>query len=133
MCVQEVLESWPLSSVLDLKAILDEKVYDSLLTVSIQERGSRAVNVFLFQSESLRVSLRFGRVQRLSASHNKLLLWFSCVLQADYLKKELERLLQNKRDDHRLTNGRLEDEHQLISSIIIFACYADGICDFILQ
>ncbi|KTG40936.1 hypothetical protein cypCar_00046915 [Cyprinus carpio] len=76
--VEEVLESWPLSSVLDLKAVLDERVYDSLLTVSIQERGSRAVSVFLFQSESLR---------------------------ADYLKKDLERLLQNKRDDHRLTNG----------------------------
>lgn len=75
---KEVLESWPLSSVLDLKAVLDERVYDSLLTVSIQERGSRAVSVFLFQSESLR---------------------------ADYLKKDLERLLQNKRDDHRLTNG----------------------------
>lgn len=57
LCVQEVLESWPLSSVLDLKAVLDERVYDSLLTVSIQERGSRAVSVFLFQSESLRVSL----------------------------------------------------------------------------
>lgn len=53
---QEVLESWPLSSVLDLKAVLDESPYDSLLTVSIQERGSRAVSVFLFQSESLRVS-----------------------------------------------------------------------------
>uniref|UniRef100_A0A8C1MHC2 EPS8-like 3a n=1 Tax=Cyprinus carpio TaxID=7962 RepID=A0A8C1MHC2_CYPCA len=75
---KEVLESWPLSSVLDLKAVLDERLYDSLLTVSIQERGSRAVSVFLFQSESLR---------------------------ADYLKKDLERLLQNKRDDHRLTNG----------------------------
>lgn len=75
---KEVLESWPLSSVLDLKAVLDERVYDSLLTVSIQERSSRAVSVFLFQSESLR---------------------------ADYLKKDLERLLQNKRDDHRLTNG----------------------------
>lgn len=75
---KEVLESWPLSSVLDLKAVLDERVYDSLLTVSIQERGSHAVSVFLFQSESLR---------------------------ADYLKKDLERLLQNKRDDHRLTNG----------------------------
>ncbi|XP_016371855.1 epidermal growth factor receptor kinase substrate 8-like protein 3 [Sinocyclocheilus rhinocerous] len=75
---QEVLEAWPLSSVLDLKAVLDERVYNSLLIVSIQERGSRAVSVFLFQSESLR---------------------------ADYLKKGLERLLQNKRDDHRLTNS----------------------------
>ncbi|XP_051766136.1 epidermal growth factor receptor kinase substrate 8-like protein 3 [Ctenopharyngodon idella] len=74
---QEVLESWPLSSVLDLKAILDENPYDSLLTVSIQDRGSRAVSVFLFQSESLR---------------------------ADYLKKGLERLLQNKRDDQRQSN-----------------------------
>uniref|UniRef100_A0A8C1LD51 EPS8-like 3a n=1 Tax=Cyprinus carpio TaxID=7962 RepID=A0A8C1LD51_CYPCA len=75
---KEVLESWPLSSVLDLKAFLDERVYDSLLTVSIQKHGSRAVSVFLFQSESLR---------------------------ADYLKKELEQLLQNKRNDPRLTNG----------------------------
>ncbi|XP_067253022.1 epidermal growth factor receptor kinase substrate 8-like protein 3 isoform X3 [Chanodichthys erythropterus] len=74
---QEVLESWPLSSVLDLKAVLDESPYDSLLTVSIQERGSRAVSVFLFQSESLR---------------------------ADFLKKDLERLLQNKRDDQRQSN-----------------------------
>ncbi|XP_067271307.1 epidermal growth factor receptor kinase substrate 8-like protein 3 isoform X2 [Pseudorasbora parva] len=74
---KEVLESWPLSSVLDLKAVLDESAYDSLLTVSIQDRGSRAVSVFLFQSE---------------------------LLRADYLKKELQRLLQNKRDDHRQSN-----------------------------
>lgn len=73
---KEMLESWPLSSVLDLKAVLDERVYDSLLIVSIQKHGSRAVSVFLFQSESLR---------------------------ADYLKKELEQLLQNKRDDPRLS------------------------------
>ncbi|RXN18978.1 epidermal growth factor receptor kinase substrate 8 3 [Labeo rohita] len=78
LCVQEVLESWALNSILDLKAILDERVYDSLLTVSIQERSSRPVSVFLFQSESLK---------------------------ADFLKKELERLLQNKKDDHRMTNG----------------------------
>ncbi|XP_073700397.1 epidermal growth factor receptor kinase substrate 8-like protein 3 [Garra rufa] len=75
---KEVLESWPLGSILDLKAVLDERVYDSLLTISIQERSSRPVSVFLFQSESLR---------------------------ADVLKNELERLLQSKRDDHRLTNG----------------------------
>ncbi|KAI2644966.1 Epidermal growth factor receptor kinase substrate 8-like protein 3 [Labeo rohita] len=75
---KEVLESWALNSILDLKAILDERVYDSLLTVSIQERSSRPVSVFLFQSESLK---------------------------ADFLKKELERLLQNKKDDHRMTNG----------------------------
>ncbi|XP_048037912.1 epidermal growth factor receptor kinase substrate 8-like protein 3 [Megalobrama amblycephala] len=74
---QEMLESWPLSSVLDLKAVLDESPYDSLLTVSIQERGSRTISVFLFQSESLR---------------------------ADFLKKDLERLLQNKRDDQRQSN-----------------------------
>lgn len=66
---QEVLESWPLSSVLDLKAILDENPYDSLLTVSIQDRGSRAISVFLFQSESLRVSSRLSQDGRsISAS-----------------------------------------------------------------
>ncbi|KAK7126360.1 hypothetical protein R3I94_017745 [Phoxinus phoxinus] len=74
---KETLESWPLSSVLDLQAVLDESPYESLLTVSIQTRGSRAVSVFMFQSESLR---------------------------ADYLKKDLDRLLQNKRDDHRPSN-----------------------------
>ncbi|CAM4662351.1 unnamed protein product [Leuciscus chuanchicus] len=74
---KEVLESWPLNSVVDLKAVLDESPYESLLTVSIQNRGSRAVSVFMFQSESLR---------------------------ADYLKKDLDRLLQNKRDDHRQSN-----------------------------
>ncbi|XP_077081996.1 epidermal growth factor receptor kinase substrate 8-like protein 3 [Siphateles boraxobius] len=74
---KEVLESWPLSSVLDLTAVLGESPYKSLLTVSIQNRGSRDVSVFMFQSESLR---------------------------ADYLKKDLDRLLQNKRDDHRQSN-----------------------------
>ncbi|XP_002666161.1 epidermal growth factor receptor kinase substrate 8-like protein 3 [Danio rerio] len=75
---REVLESWPLSCVLELKAVLDESVYDSLLTVSVQERGSRTVSVFMFQSETLR---------------------------ADYLKKDLQRLLQNSRDDPRQSNS----------------------------
>ncbi|XP_051977594.1 epidermal growth factor receptor kinase substrate 8-like protein 3 [Xyrauchen texanus] len=74
---KDVLESWPLSSVVELKAILDDGIYDSLLTVSVQERGSRATNVYLFQSESLR---------------------------ADYLKKDLERLLRNKKDDRKPSN-----------------------------
>ncbi|XP_051551161.1 epidermal growth factor receptor kinase substrate 8-like protein 3 [Myxocyprinus asiaticus] len=74
---KDVLESWPLSSVVELKAVLDDGIYDSLLTVSVQKRGSRVTNVFLFQSESLR---------------------------ADYLKKDLERLLRNKKDDHKQSN-----------------------------
>ncbi|TRY86007.1 hypothetical protein DNTS_029350, partial [Danionella cerebrum] len=67
---REVLESWSLSSIVDVKAVLDDGVYDSLLTFSTQERRPRAVRVFMFQSPSLR---------------------------ADYLKKDLERIINHRR------------------------------------
>ncbi|KAL6458933.1 hypothetical protein MHYP_G00324050 [Metynnis hypsauchen] len=48
---KEVLESLPLGSIMQTKAILDSCTYDSLLAVTCQENGRRAPNVFLFQCE----------------------------------------------------------------------------------
>lgn len=74
---KEELESWSLSSILDVTAVLDECVYESLLTLSVQDQKSRIISVFLFQTESLR---------------------------ADYMKKDLERFLQRKTREHKQNN-----------------------------
>ncbi|XP_073717380.1 epidermal growth factor receptor kinase substrate 8-like protein 3 isoform X1 [Misgurnus anguillicaudatus] len=74
---KEELESWSLSSILDVSAVLDECVYESLLTLSVQNQKSRIISVFLFQTESLR---------------------------ADYMKKDLERFLQRKTREQKQNN-----------------------------
>ncbi|XP_056614386.1 epidermal growth factor receptor kinase substrate 8 isoform X2 [Triplophysa dalaica] len=67
---KEELESWSFRSVVELRAVLDAGgVFDSLLTLCVQNDTSRVISVFLFQCESLR---------------------------ADYLKKEVERLLHHR-------------------------------------
>lgn len=67
---KEELESWPFSGVVELRAVLDVGgVFDSLLTLCVRDDISRVISVFLFQCESLR---------------------------ADYLKKDLERLLHHR-------------------------------------
>ncbi|KAI7790955.1 epidermal growth factor receptor kinase substrate 8-like protein 3 isoform X2 [Triplophysa rosa] len=67
---KEELESWSFSRVVELRAVLDAGgVFDSLLTLCVQDDISRVISVFLFQCESLR---------------------------ADYLKKDVERLLHHR-------------------------------------
>ncbi|KAG9260760.1 epidermal growth factor receptor kinase substrate 8-like protein 3 isoform X1 [Astyanax mexicanus] len=65
---KEELDSLAVSRVLEVKAVMDSCVYNSLLTVSVQDRGT---SVFMFQSDSLR---------------------------ADYIQRDLERVLQNRMD-----------------------------------
>ncbi|KAB5567413.1 hypothetical protein PHYPO_G00232450 [Pangasianodon hypophthalmus] len=48
---KEVLDSFPLGSISQTKAILDSCMYDSLLMVTTQDNSRRAPNVFLFQCE----------------------------------------------------------------------------------
>lgn len=49
------LESLPLSCILETKAVLDSCAYDSVLTMSVQQRSKR-VQVFVFQCEETGVS-----------------------------------------------------------------------------
>ncbi|XP_036956302.1 epidermal growth factor receptor kinase substrate 8-like protein 3 isoform X1 [Acanthopagrus latus] len=51
---KEELESMALSEVMELRAVLDSGVYNSLLTVSVQARRKTATTVFLFQCEDVR-------------------------------------------------------------------------------
>ncbi|CAB1330291.1 unnamed protein product [Coregonus sp. 'balchen'] len=48
------LESVPLGSVVQTKAVLDTCAYNSLLTVMVQERNRRIAQVFMFQCEEVR-------------------------------------------------------------------------------
>lgn len=50
------LESLPLSSIVGTKAVLDSCTYDSVLTITVQERYKRTPQVFMFQCEETGVS-----------------------------------------------------------------------------
>ncbi|KAF5880164.1 epidermal growth factor receptor kinase substrate 8-like protein 3 isoform X1, partial [Clarias magur] len=77
---KEELDRLPLLSVSEVTAMLDACVFNSLLLISVCER--QVVSVFMFQCESLR---------------------------ADYIKRDLERALQNTTNNNRNNNrGRLE-------------------------
>ncbi|KAK1800105.1 hypothetical protein P4O66_006609, partial [Electrophorus voltai] len=77
---KEELESLALSSLLEVKAMLDSCVYNSLLTVSVQEpHGCGATKVFMFQCDSLR---------------------------ADYIKQNLEQVLLNRATEARDRNNK---------------------------
>ena len=52
---QEELERLALSNIRDLHAVMDSGVYDSLLTLSVQDRQKKTTSVFMFQCEELRV------------------------------------------------------------------------------
>eukprot|EP00063_Salmo_salar_P047498 XP_014022333.1 PREDICTED: epidermal growth factor receptor kinase substrate 8-like protein 3 isoform X1 [Salmo salar] len=69
---KEELESLPLSSIVELKAVMDSCVYNSLLTATVKDRSKRTTSVFMFQCEDLR---------------------------ADFIKRDLERALPHQRDD----------------------------------
>lgn len=50
-----------LGEILELKAVLDAGVFDSLLTVSVQPRRKHTTTVFMFQCEDVRVSTNSGK------------------------------------------------------------------------
>lgn len=50
------LESMPLSCILKTKAVLDSCAYNSLLTITVQERHKRIRQVYMFQCEETGVS-----------------------------------------------------------------------------
>lgn len=56
LTTQAELESVPLMSIMEIKAVLDRCAYNSLLAVTVQERGRRFPQVFLFQCEETGVS-----------------------------------------------------------------------------
>uniref|UniRef100_A0A1A8A457 EPS8-like 3 n=3 Tax=Nothobranchius TaxID=28779 RepID=A0A1A8A457_NOTFU len=51
------LEAMPLSSIVQTRAVLDSCAYNSLLTVTVQERSKRFPQVFMFQCEETRAEL----------------------------------------------------------------------------
>lgn len=55
---QEELESMSFSDILELKAVLDAGVFNSLLTVSVRPEGKHTTTVFMFQCEDVRVSTK---------------------------------------------------------------------------
>ncbi|XP_029907486.1 epidermal growth factor receptor kinase substrate 8-like protein 3 [Myripristis murdjan] len=76
---KEVLESMALSAVVELTAVLDSGVYNSLLTVSVQDRSKKATSVFMFQCEDVR---------------------------ADYIKKDLSRAVSRKQVDPSINSNQ---------------------------
>ncbi|KAJ7999121.1 hypothetical protein DPEC_G00212120 [Dallia pectoralis] len=69
---KEELESLSLSSIVEVKAVMDSCVYNSVLTVSVKDRSKKTISVFMFQCEDRR---------------------------ADLMKRDLERTLLHLRDD----------------------------------
>ncbi|XP_072522176.1 epidermal growth factor receptor kinase substrate 8-like protein 3 [Salminus brasiliensis] len=68
---KEELDCLALSRVLEVKAVMDSCVYNSLLTISVQDK---VTSIFMFQSDTLK---------------------------ADYIQRDLERILQNKKNEGR--------------------------------
>ncbi|XP_041747321.2 epidermal growth factor receptor kinase substrate 8-like protein 3 [Coregonus clupeaformis] len=93
---KEELESLPLSSIVELKAVMDSCVYNSLLTATVKDRSKRTTSVFMFQCEDLR---------------------------ADFIKRDLERALPHQREDvsnhSNNSRGNLEDMagHQIVRNL----------------
>ncbi|XP_066514963.1 epidermal growth factor receptor kinase substrate 8-like protein 3 [Hoplias malabaricus] len=63
---KELLDAVPLDTVVEVRAVLENCVFNSLLIISVQDRGN---SVFMFQSDSMR---------------------------ADYIRQDLERVLQKR-------------------------------------
>ena len=53
---QVALESLPLGCILETKAVLDSCAYNSLLTITVQERNRGPPQVYMFQCEEVGVS-----------------------------------------------------------------------------
>ncbi|KAK0146766.1 Epidermal growth factor receptor kinase substrate 8-like protein 3 [Merluccius polli] len=69
---QAELESLPLGSILQTKAVLDSCAYNSLLTVTVQDRHKRSAQVYMFQCEEV---------------------------GAEFIKSDLDRMVQRKPAD----------------------------------
>ncbi|KAK6319204.1 epidermal growth factor receptor kinase substrate 8-like protein 3 [Coregonus clupeaformis] len=92
---KEELESLALSSIVELKAVMDSCVYNSLLTATVKDHSKRTTSVFMFQCEDLR---------------------------ADFIKRDLERVFPHQRDDvsnHSNNRGNLEimAGHQIVRNL----------------
>lgn len=55
MFAQMELESVAISDVLELKAVLDSGAFNSLLTLSVQNRRKGSTSIFVFQCDDVRV------------------------------------------------------------------------------
>lgn len=59
VCVKAELEAIPLRWVLESKAVLDSCAYNSVLTITVDERDKRSPQVYMFQCEETGVSPTF--------------------------------------------------------------------------
>ncbi|XP_035517490.1 epidermal growth factor receptor kinase substrate 8-like protein 3 [Morone saxatilis] len=84
---KEELESMALSDILELKAVLDSGLFNSLLTVSVQNERNHTTTVFLFQCEDVR---------------------------ANFVERSLSRALSDRKEDSsvRSSNAGLIAEHE---------------------
>lgn len=71
LTMQEVLDSLPLGSISQTKAILGSCTYDSLLMVAAQDNRRRAPTVFLFQCEETGVRTLISLLLMLTVKTNK--------------------------------------------------------------
>lgn len=83
-----------LSEVMELRAVLDSGVYNSLLTVSVQARRKTATTVFLFQCEDVRVRTNTWLLSWLPGESNDWIDIFLLLSQADYVQKILSQALR---------------------------------------
>lgn len=79
---KEALENHPINNVSGIQAVLDTCNYNSVLTVAVWEDRKRGTSVFMFQCDSL---------------------------GADYIKRDLDRAMSERRDDHEDYRERSRD------------------------
>lgn len=90
METKEELECLALSRILELRAVMDSCVYNSLLTVSVQDHSRGTTSIFLFQCEELR---------------------------AEYIAKDLQRALPHKKEHSGIRNNQeVITAHQIIEN-----------------
>uniref|UniRef100_A0A3Q3KA21 SH3 domain-containing protein n=1 Tax=Monopterus albus TaxID=43700 RepID=A0A3Q3KA21_MONAL len=82
---KEELESMALSDILELKAVLNAGVFNSLLTVSVQPRRNKTAAVFLFQCEDIRVRTNLWKHLLLEEGYK----FFFCPFLQDILNHVL--------------------------------------------
>ncbi|XP_054473629.1 epidermal growth factor receptor kinase substrate 8-like protein 3 [Anoplopoma fimbria] len=82
---KEELESMAFGDILELQAVLDAGVFNSLLTVSVRPEGKHTTTVFMFQCEDVR---------------------------ADYVQKDLSGALSRRRHDSSASNAGQIAGHQ---------------------
>ncbi|XP_034388091.1 epidermal growth factor receptor kinase substrate 8-like protein 3 [Cyclopterus lumpus] len=81
---KEELESMAFGDILELKAVLDAGVFNSLLTVSVRPGGKHTTTVFMFQCEDVR---------------------------ADYVQRDLSGALSHRRHDSNISNAGIIAGH----------------------